>query len=118
MRVITMNAHGKYEIKDIEKGIRALQEEVGGEIEGVTFCGRTDLILFLNEMGKAEAEQVNCLATMVMLNYANVLDLVAGEAVICGMDEEGNTCSLSDEQIEELLYVFEGNCTPEFEGDP
>ena len=118
MRVIKMNAYGKYEIKDIEKGIRVLEEEIGGEIEGVTFAGRTDLIMFLDDMAKADDEQVNCLATMVILNYSNVFEIVNGDAVICGLDEEGDTCSLSDEQIEELLYVFAGNCTPEFEGNP
>ena len=118
MRVIKMNTHGKYEIKDIEKGIKTLREEVGGEIEGVTFAGRTDMILFIEEMGKADDELVNCLATMVILNYSNIFDIVYGDAVICGLDVEGNTCSLSDEQIDELLYVFAGNCTPEFEEYP
>lgn len=118
MRVIKMNTHGKYEIKDIEKGLKVLEGEIGGEIEGVTFAGRTDLILFLDEMAKADDELVNCLATMVILNYSNVFEIVNGDAVICGLDEEGNSCSLSDEQIEELLYVFAGNCTPEYEDDP
>lgn len=118
MRVIKMNTHGKYEIKDIEKSLKVLEGEIGGEIEGVTFAGRTDLILFLDEMAKADDELVNCLATMVILNYSNVFEIVNGDAVICGLDEEGNSCSLSDEQIEELLYVFAGNCTPEYEDDP
>ena len=119
MRVIKVNSHGEYEIVEIEKGIKALEEAVGGEIEGVTFCGRTNMIMFVKEMGKADGEQrINCLATMVILNYSNVLDLVSGDAVICGVDKEGDTCSLSDEQIEELLYVFKENCIPEYEGCP
>ena len=65
MRVITMNTHGKYEIKDIEKGIRVLEEEIGGEIEGVTFAGRTDMILFLDDMGKADDELVNWTAKAI-----------------------------------------------------
>ena len=113
MRVIKMNVHGKHEITDIPKGIEALEEIIGGEIEGVTFAGRTDMILFLDEMAKADDEPVNCLATMVILNYSNVFEIVNGDAVICGLDEDGDTCSLSDEQIDELLYVFAGNCTPE-----
>ena len=118
MRIIKTNTHGKYEIKDIKGCLKVLEEEIGGEIEGVTFAGRTDMILFLDEMGKADDDLVNCLATMVILNYSNVIEIVNGDAIICGLDEEGNACSLSDEQIEELLYIFAGNCTPEFEGDP
>ena len=118
MLVIKTDTHGKYEIKDIKKGIKVLEEEIGGEIEGVTFAGRTDMILFLDEMGKADDDLVNCLATMVILNYSNVIEIVNGDAIICGLDEEGNACSLSDEQIEELLYIFAGNGTPEFEGNP
>ena len=33
-------------------------------------------------------------------------------------DSVGDLRKLTDEQIEELLYVFAGNCTPEYEDDP
>ena len=107
MRAIEMKTNGKYRVVELEKGIGALREAVGGEIEGVTFCGHTDLIMFLNEMGRFEELPVNCRATMIMLGIENSLELVYGDAVICGMDEEGNACDLTDEQTERLFLLLE-----------
>ncbi len=107
MRAIEMKTNGEYGVANIDKGLAALREAVGGEIEGVTFSGHSDLIMFVNEMGKAEDLPANCIATMLMLEIENVIDVICGDAVICGMDEDGKTCDLTDEQVDRLLLLLE-----------
>lgn len=56
MRIITIKTDGAYEVMNIQKGLEALRKAVGGDIEGHTFSGHTDFIVFFNEIGKL----VNC----------------------------------------------------------
>lgn len=107
IRTIIINANGEYEVADIKKGHRSLELIVGGGIEGLTFAGHTDFIMFLNETGKITGLPVNSLASIFSLEFVEAIDFINGDVVICGLDEEGDSCDLTDEQIKDFMGILD-----------
>ncbi len=107
MKAITLKPNGKYEVTELENGRKSIEEIVGGDLEGLTYAGHTDFIMFLNEIGKITGLEINTLATVFSLEFAESMNFLHGNAVICGLDEEGATCDLTDKQIEEFTKVLE-----------
>ena len=106
IRALIIKANGDYAVREIEKGYKAVNEIVCGDSEYVTLT--TGLSLACNEMGKAYHLPVNERATAVYKAYLNTPDWIAGDAVIYGLDEMGDSCSLSEEQIIEIEKNMEG----------
>ena len=46
---------------------------------------------------------------MIMRSYLSTEDWIAGDAVIYGIDEMGDSCGLSNEQISEIKNIVEGS---------
>ena len=108
IRALFINANGEYEVDDIKKGHKSLELIVGGDIEGLTFAGHTDFIMFLNETGKIMGLPVNPKATIFSLEFTEKIDLIKGDVVICGIDKEGDSCDLTDEQISDFMKILDG----------
>lgn len=103
IRVIIIEAENR-ELKIIEKfehSLENLQEVVGGYIEAV----RVDdsITIWVNEEGKLQGLAPNF---MLIDNSNRAYDLVAGNVVITGTDEEGNSVSLTDKEIEIVKSKF------------
>ena len=101
IRILKINCNDLriYE-KYIDKGLKSLQEEVGGLIEvpylSEEFLSR-NIDIVINEEGKLD----NLKLSIALVNKdLTLLDLVAGSAFFIGNDGEGNFVSLNDEQIE------------------
>ncbi len=107
IRTIIINANGEYEVADIKKGHRSLELIVGGGIEGLTFAGHTDFIMFLNETGKITGLPVNSKATIFSLEFTEKMAFINGDVVICGLDDEGDSCDLTDEQITAFMKILD-----------
>ena len=112
IRTIIINANGEYEAAEIKKGHRSLELIVGGDIEGLTFAGHTDFIMFLNETGKITGLPVNWRATVFALEFTEKIDFINGDVVICGLDEEGDSCDLTDEQVGKFMRILNEPLTP------
>lgn len=108
IRAIIIYANGEYEVADIKTGHRSLELIVGGDIEGLTFAGHSDFIMFLNETGKIMGLPVNSKATIFSLEFTEKIDLIRGDIVICGIDKEGDSCDLSNEQITGFMKILDG----------
>ena len=106
IRAIVAGSNGEYEVAEIKKGSESLRAIVGGDIEGLTFAGHTDFILFINEIGKIMGLPVNTLASVFSLEFVGEIPIIHGEVVICGLDEEGDTCDLTDEQIDAFIKIL------------
>ena len=106
MKAMMLGTNGKYAVTEIEKGLAGLRAAVGGEPEGMTFTGHTDMIMFVNEMGKIHDLKANCPASMLCFEYSGSIDIICGNAVICGMDEEGSSCDLTDDRIRMITEFF------------
>ncbi len=107
IRTIIISANGEYEVADIKKGHRTLKLLVEGDVEGLTFAGHTDFIMFLNETGKITGLPVNSKATIFSLEFTEKVDFINGDVVICGLDKDGDSCDLTDEQITAFMKILD-----------
>jgi hypothetical protein len=90
---------------DNETCYKTLSDGVGGLIECVAMSEQMDL--WCNEEGKNEGRELNPLATRLFQEAHGQIDYIAGDAVITGgIDDDGNSLGLTDEQIDEItLYL-------------
>jgi hypothetical protein len=84
-----------------EHSLENLQKAVGGYIEAVRITD--SIVMWVNEEGK-----LNDLAPNFNLNGVGdmLLDVVVGDVVITGCNGEGDTLSLSYDNVEELKKRF------------
>ena len=108
MRAITIRTNGEYEVTELINGRESIKEIIGGDIEGLTYAGHTDFIMFLNETGKIFGLDTNALASIFSLEFAETTPFIYGDVVICGLDEEGATSDLTDEQVKEFMKILDG----------
>ena len=106
MKAFIIKADGECFLTEIEKGYKNNDEIVGGDSEYVSLATR--LSLCCNSMGKAYHLPLNEKATQIMRSYLSTEDWIAGDAVIYGIDEIGDSCGLSNEQISEIKDIVEG----------
>lgn len=103
IRVIIIEAENrKFKIvNNFEHSLDNLQAVVGGYIEAV----RVDdsITIWVNEEGKLQGLAPN----FMLLDSSNrAYDLIAGNVIITGTDEEGNSVSLTDSEIEIVKSKF------------
>ena len=108
MRAITVKTNGEYEVTELKNGRKSIEEIIEGDLEGITFAGHTDFIMFLNETGKIIGLDVNTLASVFSLEFTKATLFIYGDAVICGLDEEGASCDLTDEQVGQFMKILDG----------
>ena len=108
MRTITIKTNGEYEVTELKNGRKSIEEIIGGDLEGMTYAGHTDFIMFLNEIGKIIGLEINTLASVFALEFAETTPILYGNVVICGLDEEGASCDLTDEQVEIFSKILDG----------
>lgn len=87
--------------ESFEHSLENMQKAVGGYIEAVRISD--DIVMWVNEEGK-----LNDLTPNFNLNGVGdlLLDVVVGDVVITGTNEEGDTTSLTHDNIEELKKRF------------
>ena len=79
-----------------------LSKAVGGYIECVSM--RNGLDMWCNEEGKLTGLPQNPTATAIWNDSYGDTDVIVGNVIFTfGVDEDGNTLGLSDEQIKELM---------------
>lgn len=71
-----------------------LRDFVGGSIEHVGF--KKDIDIWLNEEGKLIGLEPN----VVLMREGQLLDVLVGDLIVTSSNLEGDTISLTDEQIE------------------
>jgi Domain of unknown function (DUF3846) len=103
IRVVVVEA-GNPVIKVIEKfdhSLENLQKFVGGYIEAIRV--NESLTIWINEEGKLLELDGNFYLTD---QAGKPYDVVVGDALFAGTDEEGNTISLTDQEIDEIKERF------------
>lgn len=103
IRVIIVEA-GNPVIKVVDKfdhSLENLQEFVGGYIEAIRV--NDSITIWINEEGKLQELEPN----FYLVNQnRDSYDIVVGDALIAGTDKEGETVSLTDQEIEEVQKRF------------
>lgn len=111
MNVLVLS-NGKLKQKNINNTLEALQEIVGGYIE-IPFLSeiffKNEIDIIINDEGKF-IEGLNPEIAIVRKGDNQIADIVYGNCIFASHDEQGETVSLSDEQIkvitEELKDVI------------
>lgn len=86
-----------------------LQKQVGGYIEviDVNDYEEPDMSMWLNEEGKIERLPFNPRATALARGYIMPGDVIVGDVVMTGgVDHEGESTGLTEEQVAMLLEEF------------
>jgi hypothetical protein len=111
MKAILIKENSEIEVIDISKKmtLEELQKQVDGYIEWVTVNTKNNTGYYVNEEGKFN-KGMNELATKWW--YWNILDerdslkgfndFISGDVVYMKLDEEGDDCSLTNEEIEDF----------------
>jgi Domain of unknown function (DUF3846) len=88
-------------VENFEHSLESLQKFVGGYIEAVRVTD--SIVIWVNEEGKLEGLEGN-----FYLTDKNGLpfDTIAGNALFTGSNAEGDTVSLTDEEVEEIKNRF------------
>ena len=102
MKAIVIKTDGTFSIEQIRKGYREKMKLVGGDFECITLDADFKMQMFINETGKLDHLPHNEFATEIFRSYFATADWIAGNAVICGCDNEGSSCDLTDDQIAEI----------------
>lgn len=104
MKVVVLS-NGELKEKEIENTLESLQKIVGGYIE-IPFLSKKffehDIDIIINEEGKM-IDGMEPEIAVIKRGTNQVLDIVYGNCIFASHDEEGNTTSLNDEQIEIVL---------------
>ncbi|PWL55837.1 MAG: hypothetical protein DBY38_00665 [Clostridium cadaveris] len=95
MRVLIVQPQIRPYVAEIEEGLKPMQEIVGGSIEMVDLDENTSLVC--NEEGKIIGLEGNRRIGR---------DIIAGTFFLCGFNEDGESISLTDEQISKYYERF------------
>lgn len=96
---------------EVESTLEGLQNFVGGLIEVGCYnstLAKNNIKLVFNEEGKL----LNLLPALLLVDenrgHFEVLDAVCGNILICGVDDNGESVSLTDEQIQIVYDTIKG----------
>lgn len=107
MRALIIRADGTFNEAHIRKGYKETERLVHGSFECVTLDELESMVMFLNERGKIDHLLPNYQATRVLRSFYRTQDIIVGDVVIKGLDNEGESCDLTDEQIAKLIHILE-----------
>lgn len=108
MRALIIRTDSTYDDISIRKGLSQIKKIVQGDFECITLDDNFSMTMFINETGKLKSLPKNELATKIYRSFFRTTDYIAGDVVIKGMDDEGETCDLTDKQMTELIKLLEG----------
>lgn len=95
MKVLIVKPEEKPYVEEIENGLESMQEIVGGYIEMIDLDEKTSLVC--NEEGKIQGLEGNRRIGR---------DIIAGTFFLCGFNEDGESVSLTDDQISKYYEIF------------
>ncbi len=96
------DVYNKAQFEYIDNKLEAKQKFVGGTIQCVPIDMERKLDIICNDDGKLLGLTPNC----AWVIDGKVADIIVGEALICRHDDEGNFCSIHDEDKDFILDIF------------
>ena len=97
-RVVIVEPGNPPAVSFIEDSLEAMQKAVGGYIE-LFETTESGIDLFCNEEGKLSNMEMNRF-------FPEFQDIVCGPILAIGHNEEGDSVSLTDEQVREAVEMF------------
>jgi hypothetical protein len=108
---VVIKADGTLERLDLsvsEQELKSLQNAVGGYVQVIEL--EDDFTMWVNEEGKLLNLPVNEIATVIWeVRFGIGTDIICGDVVFTGgMDEDGETLTISEANIQRLAELVEG----------
>lgn len=108
---IVIKADGTLERLDLsesEQELKSLQNAVGGYVQVIEL--EDDFTMWANEEGKLLGLEENKIATVIWeVRFGLDTDIICGDVVFTGgMDEDGETLTISEANIQRLAELVEG----------
>lgn len=100
MKVLVLS-NGKFETREIKGALEDFQNIVDGYIEIPFVCNEfidNNIDVIINEEGKL-IDGMNPEVAIVSGDTCETVDIIFGNCIFVGNDNEGNSISLTDEQI-------------------
>jgi hypothetical protein len=93
IRIITKKVGEHLKFDTIEHSLENMQKLVGGTLDGVSLPER--IVMWVDDEGLIKEKPIN------LITYVENQEVhhIAGDVFFTGIDEEGETVSLSDEQM-------------------
>jgi len=107
IRVIIKKPFEPAVVKEIDDGLKPLQEIVGGYIESADLPNMYNVFGYCNDEGLINGMSPN-------IYRPEWKDVIFGPLVFCGADEEGESISLTDEQIADVMNYLSQNDVKNF----
>lgn len=107
IKIIQANVEEDLVVKEVPAGLETMQGIVGGYIECVRFHSNIDL--WINEEGLLIDLPLNFITVVVEDNVPKPIHQIMGNAFFASHDEEGNTVSLNDLQVQQIKKMFDFN---------
>ena len=101
--IISIGTNGKVTVKQIPNVLKAMQQEVDGDIEIVPIGQKLRLVL--DEEGKCKNKDVNEKATYLYQQWNGTADYIAGRAFIAKLNGE-DLDSVSGSTLTNLLALI------------
>jgi hypothetical protein len=91
-----------------EQELKSLQNAVGGYVQVIEL--EDDFTMWVNEEGKLLGLEENKIATVIWeVRFGLGTDIICGDVVFTGgMDEDGETLTISEANIQRLAELVEG----------
>lgn len=109
-KALKISVEGVAEVVDLdapEGSLKVLQSAVGGWVEAIDL--NDEVTMWVNEEGKLEGLPTHAPATRFYQTTFNTQDWIAGNIILTGgVDDEGDTLGLTDEQIEKYSFILRG----------
>lgn len=109
-QALKVSVDGVTEVVDLdapEGSMKVLQSAVGGWYEAIDL--NDEVTMWCNEEGKLEGLPTHVPATRIFQTTFNTQDWIAGNIILTGgVDDEGDTLGLTDEQIEKYSFILRG----------
>lgn len=104
IEVVSVPVGEKAEPVEIENNLGSLQRYVHGYIEVIRPFENRNIAVIVNEEGKINGLALN---RALMDENEDVIDIIAGDFLIAGVDDEGEFTSLNEAQIRKYTKMFE-----------
>jgi len=106
IKVVSVPVGKRAYVKEIDRGLKSLQNEVGGLIQ-LLYPFEDEIALICNDEGKLQGLPLNRALKMDGISGAQIYDIIAGDFLVAFAPSDGeNFESLPDKLLQKYLDMF------------
>lgn len=110
MKILKIEANGKMALENVRTDNVIRRYILQGGIETIYLDENMSLKMMINDSGKLISLPRNSKADSIIEYYRIDTDHICGTVVLTGVSEDGTSCSINPEQLEEVFSIFKEYC--------